>query len=252
MENVWIRKMERLSPLSEDDKELLVQVTRKPYLVRADQDIIAEGEAPNDVHLIVSGLAYRHKILSLGKKQIVAYLLPGDFCDLHIFILDKMDHSISALTDCQVVSIPRDTVLQLSERPAIARALWWATLVDEGRLREALVNIGQRQAEERLAHFLCEMLLRLDAVGLVTNNTFELPVTQQDLANTLGLSTVHINRVSQKLRGSNLIVITRKSVTVPSLAALKAFCDFDDNYLHLGPYKAKAEPRKREHFPRIR
>jgi CRP-like cAMP-binding protein len=175
----------------------------------------------------------------------MAYLLPGDFCDLHVFILDEMDHTISTLTKCSVVDIPRDTVLQLTERPAIARALWWATLVDEATLREALVNIGQRRAEERVAHFLCEMFARLAAVGLVADNSFDLPITQQDFGNTLGLSTVHVNRTLQKLRNSNLVAIDRKRVTVLDLAALEAVCGFNPNYLHLGPHQAKAEPRAR-------
>ena len=224
MDNVLIRKFERLSPLDLEDKALLALATDRPYAVGPHQDIIREGEAPDDVHLIVSGMAYRQKITANGSRQIIAYLLPGDFCDLNVFILDQMDHTITTLSECLVVDIPRDTILRLTERPAIARALWWATLVDEGTLREALVNIGQRRAEERMAHFLCEMLLRLDAVGLVVDNSFDLPITQQDLANTLGLSAVHINRIVQRLRSRNFVVMGRRRVTILDPAALKAFC----------------------------
>jgi CRP-like cAMP-binding protein len=244
MDNALIRKFERLSPLSAEDRALLALATAKPYTVGPRQDIIAEGQAPDNVHLIVSGMACRQKITETGNKQIVAYLLPGDFCDLHVFILDQMDHTITTLTECMVVDIPRDTILRLTERPAIARALWWATLVDEGTLREALVNMGQRQAEERMAHFLCEMLTRLDAVGLVVDNSFDLPVTQADLGDTLGLSTVHINRTLQKLRERNLVIIDRRSVTVLDPKRLKASCGFNPNYLHLGPHVPKVEPRR--------
>ena len=245
MDNVLIRKFERLSPLDPEDKALLALATDRPYAVGPHQDIIREGEAPDNVHLIVSGMAYRQKITARGGRQIIAYLLPGDFCDLHVFILDQMDHTITTLSECQVVDIPRHTILRLTERPAIARALWWATLVDEGTLREALVNIGQRRAEERMAHFLCEMMVRLDAVGLVADNTFDLPVTQHDLGNTLGLSTVHVNRTLQKLRSRDLITIERRSVTVLDSAALKELCGFNPNYLHLGLHQPKVEPSRR-------
>ena len=244
MDNMLIRKFERLSPLNLADKALLTLATEKPYTVGPRHNIIVEGQVPKDVHLILSGMACRQKGTETGNRQIVAYLLPGDFCDLHVFILDQMDHTITTLTECQVVDIPRETILHLSERPAIARALWWATLVDEGTLREALVNLGQRQAEERMAHFLCEMLTRLDAVGLVSDNTFHLPVTQFDLGETLGLSTVHINRTLQKLRSRNLIVFDRRSVSVLDLGRLKASCGFNPNYLHLGPHVPKAEPHR--------
>ena len=244
MDNALIRKIERLSPLSQEDKALVALATEKSYRVGPHRDIMVEGQAPNDVHLIVSGMACRQKVTETGNRQIVAYLLPGDFCDLHVFILDQMDHTITSLTECQVVDIPRDTVLRLTERPAIARALWWATLVDEGTLREALVNIGQRHAEERMAHFLCEMLTRLDAVGLVADNSFELHVTQLDLGDTLGLSTVHINRTLQRLRSRNLVLVDRKRVTILDPKALKASCGFNPNYLHLGPHVPKAEPRR--------
>ena len=245
MDNVLIRKFERLSPLDSEDKALLALATQRSYAIGPHQDIIGEGEAPDNVHLIVSGMACRQKITARGGRQIIAYLLPGDFCDLHVFILDQMDHTITTLSECLVVDIPRHTILRLTERPAIARALWWATLVDEGTLREALVNIGQRRAEERMAHFLCEMLLRLDAVGLVVDNSFDLPLTQQEFGNTLGLSTVHVNRTLQKLRSRNFVAISRKRVTILDPAGLKACCGFNANYLHLGPHQAKAEPPRR-------
>ena len=251
MDNALVRKFERLSPLSLEDKAFLTLATEKPYTVGPRRDIIAEGQAPDNVHLIVSGMACRQKVTETGDRQIVAYLLPGDFCDLHVFILDQMDHTITTLTECMVVDIPRNTILRLTERPAIARALWWATLVDEGTLREALVNMGQRQAEERMAHFLCEMLTRLDAVGLVVDNSFDLPVTQADLGDTLGLSTVHINRTLQKLRDRNLVIIDRRSVTVLDPKRLKDLCGFNPNYLHLGPHVPKIEPR-RPHNPERR
>ena len=241
MANMLIRKLESFSPLAPNDRGLIDSIIGNPRLVGPHEDLIREGEAPEHVLLITSGFAYRFKLLPDGTRQIFAYLLPGDLCDLHVFILDEMDHSIGTLSDCMVVDIARKDVLRLLERPAIARALWWATLVDEGILREALVNMGRRKAEERVAHFLCELLVRLETVGLVSNNAFELPITQTALSDTMSLSTVHINRVLQHLRGRNLITFGGGNVGVLDVEGLKAFSGFDPNYLHLGARRRKRD-----------
>jgi CRP-like cAMP-binding protein len=178
VENILTRKLEAFAPLGDADKRLLDDVIRDAREVRPHQDLIQEGDVPSDVHLILEGFACRYKLLSEGRRHIMAYLLPGDFCDHHVFILKAMDHSIATLSRCKVVAIPRQRVLELTERPAIARAFWWAALVDEATLREWLVNIGRRSAEHRVAHLLCELLLRLRAVGLANGDRFELPLTE--------------------------------------------------------------------------
>ncbi len=150
---------------------------------------------------MLEGFAYRYKLLPDGKRSIFAYLVPGDFCDLNIFILKAMDHSIATLSACTMVDIPRPRILELLERPAIARALWWATLVDEATLREWLVNMGRRDAETSIAHLFCEMHLRLKSIGLADGGEFRLPITQNELADTVGLSAVHVNRSLQKPAG---------------------------------------------------
>jgi predicted PurR-regulated permease PerM/CRP-like cAMP-binding protein len=161
--------------------------------VDARTDIIREGDRPDDVRLVLEGFACRYKILPDGKRHIMAYLVPGDLCDMHVFILKEMDHSIGTLSACRVVEIPRPRILEMLERPAIAQALWWAALVDEAALREWLVNIGRRPAEQRVGHLLCELLMRLQMVGLTNGNSYELPIIQSDVAETLGLSVVHVN-----------------------------------------------------------
>ncbi len=241
MTDVLLRKLRSFCAFDPEDAALIAGIADRSHVVAAREDIIREGDVPQDVHLIVSGFAIRYKLLPDGGRQIFAYLLPGDFCDLHVFILDEMDHGIAALSACAVVDIPREVILRLTERPAIARALWWATLVDESTLREALVNMGRRQAEERVGHFLCELLVRLEVVGLVSEDSFELPITQSELADTMGLSTVHINRVLQQLRGNNLITFDAKKLTVLDVHGLKRFSGFNPNYLHLAPHRAKPE-----------
>jgi CRP-like cAMP-binding protein len=228
------RKLENFAPLSGEDRRILAEATRESRLVPARTDIIREGERPVDVHLVLEGFACRYKILPDGKRHIMAYLVPGDLCDVHAFILRAMDHSIGTLSECRVVDIPQDRILRMLERPAVARALWWSALVDEATLREWLVNIGGRPGEQRLAHLLCELLMRLQIVGLANRDSYELPITQSELAETMGLTLVHVNRVLQRLRARGLITLRHKRLVINDAQALKEFGEFDPNYLHLG------------------
>jgi len=234
VDNLLIRKLEAFGPLDASDKQLLDDVIGTSRIVGPHLDLAQEGDAPRDVHLILQGFACRYKILPKGRRHIVAYLVPGDFCDLHVFILKEMDHSIGTLSPCTVVDIPRSRILKLTERPRILRALWWAALVDEATLREWLVNIGARDGLHRVAHLLCELLLRLQLVGLANGNTFELPLTQAELGETMGLSTVHMNRVIRELRAKELITFKAQQLVILDVARLKKFSGFNPNYLHLG------------------
>jgi CRP-like cAMP-binding protein len=165
MTNYFSRKLQNFNHLDQADLDFLDALVVNPRAVSADTDLISEGDAPSDVHLVIDGFACRYKILKDGQRQIMAYLVPGDICDLHVFLLDHMDHSLGTLSDCLIVDFPRPTVLEMLERPAISKALLLSTMVDEGTLREWLVNIGQRHAEPRIAHLLCELLARLRSVG---------------------------------------------------------------------------------------
>ncbi|MBJ6125539.1 Crp/Fnr family transcriptional regulator [Microvirga splendida] len=233
MMNLLTRKLEAFGPLPDADRLLLDEVVRPVRAVGPRVDLIREGEAPSDVILILEGFACRYKILPPGRRQIMAYLVPGDFCDLHVFILKAMDHTIATLSPCTVVKIPRAQILALMDRPAIARAFWWVALVDEATVREWLVNVGARKAELRLAHLLCELLLRLETVGMTDGDTYELPITQAELADTVGLTPVHVNRVLQRLRRDGLITLKGKHLVILDIARLKAFSGFNPNYLHL-------------------
>lgn len=231
--NLLVRKLESFHPLSREDKDLLSLHTEAVREIEAKRDIIHEGQAPENVFLILSGFACRYKITNDGRRQIMAYLVPGDFCDFQVFILKEMDHSIGTLSRCTVVELSRQTVLDLTERPAIARAFWWACLVDAAVLREWLVNVGQRDAEPRIAHLLCELLMRLEAVGLVKDNAFRLPITQIDLADTVGITNVHANRMLTSLRDDGLIEINSQSMIIKDVQRLKKLSGFNPNYLHL-------------------
>lgn len=231
--NLLLRKLERLHPLSEEDRDLVERHCRPLREVPAKYDLIREGDAPSDVFLILSGFACRYKMIEGGRRQIMAFLVPGDFCDFQVFILKQMDHNIGTLSRCQVVRINRRAILEMTEHPAIARAFWWSSLVDAAILREWLVNIGKRTTEERIGHLLCELLVRLETVGLVKTNAYAFPISQSDLADALGITAVHTNRMLASLRAQNLIDFNRNELEVLNVDRLRTKSGFDPNYLHL-------------------
>jgi CRP-like cAMP-binding protein len=158
----------------------------------------------------------------------------GDLCDAHCFVLKEMDHNIALLSDARIVAIPKGDLLELvDERAEVARSLWWSTLVDAAIAREWLVNIGQRDAYERLAHLFCEMWFRLRQVGLTQDGEFAFPLTQEQLADTQGLTAVHVNRMLQRMRGEGLISMANRHVTIHDIVALQRVAGFNPNYLHL-------------------
>lgn len=231
--NPLVRKMLKFAVLTDDDCRLLEQLSANPREVGPRTDLIREGYKPADVHLILEGFACRYKVQPSGARNIMAYLVPGDFCDLHVFVLREMDHSLGTLSQCTVVDISRKSILELLERPAIARAFWVAAMVDEATLREWLVNLGGREAAERVSHLLCELLFRLRAVGLADDDSYTLPLTQAELADTTGLSDVHMNRILQRLRAENLIMLRSNELVILDAQRLIAFSNFNPNYLHL-------------------
>ncbi|WP_114946770.1 Crp/Fnr family transcriptional regulator [Microvirga calopogonii] len=234
MLNPVIRKLENFTKLSDDDKLALDQAARQVRVYGSREDIISEGDRPEAVNLLLEGYACRYKQLEDGRRQIMAYFVPGDMCDINVFILRQMDHSIATLSPATVAQIPHDTILDLiAQHPRITQALWWSTLVDEATLREWVVNVGQRSAYERMAHLLCELFFRLRAVGLTNGNSCILPVTQSELGDTLGLSTVHVNRTLQDLRRDRLLELKGKHLSILDLNALQEAALFNPNYLHL-------------------
>ncbi|MGX5843565.1 Crp/Fnr family transcriptional regulator [Mesorhizobium sp. ArgA1] len=234
MTNAFVRKLMGFGPLTDADRAWLETVTKLSYEVGTDTDIIREGDNPDRVHVILEGFAARYKVTFEGKRQLFGYLIPGDFCDLHVAVLRRMDHSIATLTPCVVATLPTETVAELTEtRPALARAFWWCSLVDEATLREWLLNMGQRPAAQGLAHLFCELHARLEAVGLTDDGHFDLPVTQVELADTMGLSFVHVNRSLAELRKQNLVTLRDNKIVIPHVGRLKAYAGFDPSYLHI-------------------
>ena len=197
-------------------------------------DIAREGDKPKDVHLILSGWACRYKQLEDGRRQIVSFFLPGDICDLNIFILREMDHSIGTITSVTIADLSRDFFDEISAGyPRIATAFWWESLVNSAVQREWTMSLGQRTASERMAHLLCEIFFRLRLAGLTRGDSCDFPLTQADLADATGLSKVHVNRTLQELRAAELIGLKGKSLRIPNLELLMSAGLFNANYLHM-------------------
>lgn len=229
-----IDKLERFTRLSDEDRQVLKALARKVRLIEAGVDIIQEGDRPETVNLFLDGWACRYKQLEDGRRQIVAFFVPGDLCDIHIYVLREMDHAIAAITPVRLAAVPREILLDTMDRhPRITRALWWESLVNAAIQREWTVNIGRRTALERLAHLFCELFLRLRAVGLAEGSTCPFPLTQLELADATGLTNVHVNRTLKEMRNAGLILLKSRQLTVPDLAALQKAALFNPNYLHL-------------------
>src|ERR1700690_590096 len=234
MNNPLLRKLSNFTKLSEEESNAVNECINDVHEFAAREDVIAQGERTGGVKLLLEGFACRYKVLEDGRRQIVAYFVPGDLCDLRVFILKRMDHSIGAIVGSKVATISPENILRLTEHyPTLTRALWWSTLVEEAVAREWIVNVGQRNALERMAHLFCELLYRFRAVGLNQGLSCTLPLTQVELAETLGLSAVHVNRTLQELRRQKLITLDGGTLTIQNLRALEELSFFSAEYLHL-------------------
>jgi CRP-like cAMP-binding protein len=229
-----LHKLRLWGSLSEDDQSALRSLPYSLKTIEPSHFIVRDGDRATHSCLLRSGFAFRHKIVASGARQIISIHMSGDIVDLQNSLLGVADHSVQALTTAEVALIPREAVKQLAfERPAIGEAMWQDTLVDAAIFREWIVNVGRRDARTRLAHLLCEFALRLEAAGLGSHNAWELPMTQEQLADCTGLTPVHVNRMLKSLEAENLIGRTKRSVTVADWTRLARAGDFESRYLHL-------------------
>ncbi|WP_336487495.1 Crp/Fnr family transcriptional regulator [Methylobacterium nigriterrae] len=230
--NPFIRKLEHGSRLSDAERTVLHELTLNRRSVSTRHEIPINDNTDR-VHLVMSGIAGRYKTLLQGGRRIVSFALPGDLCGLHQSGTSVHELRLGALTPCSVVDIPRATVTELVKAHAgIARAMRWLTLMELSRAREWLAN-DSRPAEKRLAHHLCELFVCLQVVGLADERGFDLAISQGDLADALGISPVHINRVLQALRAKELVVWSKSVLMIPDVSQLTAFAEFDPGYLYL-------------------
>jgi CRP-like cAMP-binding protein len=230
-----IKKLEHFVRLSSLDKEVLGRAAaERVRKLRAHEHIVLEGDKPKVIYLVLEGWACRYKHLEDGRRQIVGFFLPGDLCDLNIFILREMDHSIATVTRTMVAEISRTTFEAILDGHArVTQALWWDALVTMAIQREWTVNLGQRDALERVAHLLCEIFIRIRTAGLSRGKSCDFPITQAELADATGMSTVHVNRTLQELRSLKLINLAGRVLTIMDLPRLMQVGMFTPNYLHL-------------------
>jgi CRP-like cAMP-binding protein len=227
-----IRKLERYGPMPDEERRFLEQAPSEVVEYRPREPIVREGDALSESYLVLEGFACRYKTLAEGTRQIMALHLPGDICDLHSFVLKTMDHGIAAMDRCKIVKVSHARLKEITERyPRLTRALWWDLAIDAAIHREWMISMGRRDARGRIGHLLCELLLRLRSVGLAEGNCYELPATQAELGDVFGLSTVHVNRVLQRLRGEGLLITKGKAVTIPDPERLMKAVGFESAYL---------------------
>jgi CRP-like cAMP-binding protein len=231
-----LRKLETIVDLSDKESEAILGLPFTIKTVGENQDLVRDGDRPSECCLILEGFACRYKILADGRRQIMSFHIPGDIPDLQSLHLKVMDHSVGTLTPGKVGFTKHEDLRQLIRRcPRISDVLWRDTLIDAAVFREWMIGIGRRSAYTRIAHVLCEILVRMRAIGLANGNDTEFPVTQAEIADALGLSTVHVNRVLQELRSDGLITLRGRFLSVQDWPGLKKAGEFDPTYLHLDP-----------------
>ena len=228
-----VRRLERRSPLDQGDREVLLGLPHNVKKLPASAHIVRDGDVPEYCTLLLSGFAYRYKLTGEGGRQIISLHCAGEFLDLQNSFLGVADHSVQMLTEGEVALIPPGTIEQLAlSNPAIARALWIDSLIDAAIFREWVVNVGRRDSRTRVAHLLCEFSLRLEAAGLASNHTYELPMTQEQLADAVGLTSVHVNRVLKQLGEEGLISRDRRAIVITDWNRMRQAGDFNQRYLH--------------------
>jgi CRP-like cAMP-binding protein len=229
-----IRKLESIARLADEERQALQDLPVQVTVLKGDQDIVRIGDRPSQSCFLVEGYTCVYKLTTEGKRQIMALHVAGDIPDLQSLHLKVMDNSIATMSQCTVGFIQHEDLRRICDRyPRITAAFWRETLVDASIFREWLLNVGRRETYSRIAHLMCELLVRLKTVGLAEDHTFDLPITQSELADAIGTSNVHVNRVLQELRANGLIRTTGTRVRIPDWKSLKEAGEFDPLYLHL-------------------
>jgi CRP-like cAMP-binding protein len=229
-----VRKLETLVDLSDQEREAVLRLPVTVRVLKADQDIIRDQDRPSQCCLILTGFACRYKTLQGGKRQILSFHIPGDVPDLQSLHLEVMDHSLGTLTESRVAFIPHGTIRAfIRAHPSIGDVFWRDTLIDAAVFREWVTNVGRRDAYGRVAHLFCELFVRFEAVGLNNGDSYGMPITQAELADATGLSTVHVNRTLQALRANGLIKTENGKVVIENWGGLQEAGEFDPTYLHI-------------------
>lgn len=228
-----LHRLESIGVVTDEDRAALRRLPMRETQLAKGSEVVADGEVSTSCCLVVSGYLCRSKTLPNGNRQIFSLHTSGDIPDLHSLHLSKMDHTLSAISDCRVVRIPHDAVYEaLGRSPTLNALLWRDTLIESAAFRAWMLMLGQAEAVSRMAHLFCELFTRAAMAGLTHNHTFALPLTQADLGDILGISMVHANRTLQDLRGRGLMEFDQQLVSILRWDELRKLGQFDPSYLH--------------------
>ena len=221
--------------LSDASRQFMLDSLGPPRAVKAGEDIVEQGSRPSVCTLILDGWAGRYSTLANGRRQMLALHIPGDFVDLHSFPLKVMDHGVTTLTDCSIATVPHDRIAAITRTdPHLTRLLWLLTIIDAATLRRWLLASGQQPALEHTAHLVCEVFTRLQVAGLAApGRPFELPLSQEEFGDALGITSVHVSRTLTELRNRNLFSWRKRQAEILDWPALQAVAEFDAAYLSL-------------------
>lgn len=234
MSNPFLRNLELRDSLSAEEREIARSLCGRTRIFPAKADIVSAGTKPRDSCLMLSGFSARYTLLGDGRRQITAVHCAGEFVDLHSLLLSRMDHSVLALSECEIALVPHELLRELSQsQPHLTRLLWMLTVVDAACFRQWLVAAGRLSSVGQVAHFLCEIYTKLTMIGLIEGPTFRLPLNQTDLSDAMGLSIVHVNRTLQLMRKRGLIEWQGEVVRILDFGALRTAAQFDPTYLDL-------------------
>ena len=232
--SLLVRHLRLHVELSAEDEQAILDLRHVVHTREARGFILREGDKPENCAILIRGYAYRHKITGNGARQILSLHIPGDALDFQNIFLEEADHNVQMLTHGEVAEIPGVEIDRLvQERPAIGEAVLVSSLVEASIFREWTVNVGRRDSRSRIAHLLCEFSYRLDAQGLSDGGVYQLPMTQEQLADATGLTPVHVNRVLKALQAEGLIERDRRVITFPDWNRLRQVGDFSPRYLHV-------------------
>ena len=236
--DLLVKEISLHAKLAEADRQAVYDLPCRVRQLDAGSYIIREADQPKHCCLLVDGFAIRQKVTGSGARQIMALCIPGDAVDLQNAFLDISDHAVQMLTRGTVADIPRQDLQRLViSNKAIAEGIMQMTLIEASIMREWVVNVGRRDARERIAHVLCEFAVRLHERGLNGHGGFELPMTQEQLADTTGLTPVHVNRVLKGLEADGLITRRRRVIQFDDWRALQEAGDFSRRYLHIDDHE---------------
>lgn len=230
------RKLRARDTISAEEEQVLRDAITEVREVRAGKVLVRHGAPIHESTLLVEGIICRYKDLSTGERQIQELHVPGDFADLHGFLLKRLDHNIASVSRAVIAIAPHDNLRRITEdHPHLARMLWFSTMLDASIQRETILSVGRRTALARIAHLICELCTRLQVIGLSDGGRFPLPITQVDLADASGLTSVHVNRMLKQLRDQEMMTFRNGIVDIHDWDRLARAAEFDPAYLHLDP-----------------